>query len=191
MFPSIRRSGVPVGVVPKLLIAAVVAVLVASCSTIPAPESGEDALLVIPVLREGAGGAIPSAGYFEILLAGQGKTLPAQWVRIDGTRPFTVVRGLKPGSYTIRQTRASSSAENVVMEMPRAGKRQETGVTVELQAGAITVAPVTFRLRASQRTPGTFTFRLSAEETPASVRRGVLEELSADPDFAAWDVRPE
>ena len=184
MFSSIRRSAAaPVGII--------FAALVMGCSTVPAPKSGEDALLVIPVIREQAGGAVPSAGYFEILLAGEGKTLPAQWVRIDGTRPFTVVDGLDPGRYTIRQTRAVGTGDNVVMEMPRVGQRQETGATVELEAGKITVSPIAFRLRTAQRTPGTFTFRLSAEETTPSQRRQVLGELSGDPDFAAWDVRGE
>lgn len=191
MFLSMRRSTVPVGIVHKLLIAGVAAVLVVSCSTVPAPQSEEDALLVIPVIREQAGGAIPSSGYFEILLGREGVVTPAKWVRIDGTRAYRVVEDLRPGGYTIRQTRAVGTADNVVMEMPRAGKRPETGAALELDAGAITISPIAFRLRTAQRTPGTFTFRLSAEETTASVRREVLDQLSGDPDFAAWDVRDE
>ncbi|MFW5786519.1 MAG: hypothetical protein ACOCYC_04670 [bacterium] len=189
MFFSVRRNAQPVGIVLKVLIGSVLVALVMGCSTIPAPKSGAETLLVIPVVREDAGGAIPSAGYFEILLGGEGRTLPARWVRIDGTRPFTVVDGLEPGRYTIRQTRAVGTGDNVVMEMPRVGQRRETGVAVEVEAGAITISPIAFRLRTAQRTPGTFTFRLSTEETTPSLRRTVLDELSEDPDFAAWDVR--
>ncbi len=113
---------------------AVMVMLTAGCAGLPAPETAEDTMLVIPVFLDKSTGG-QTYGKYRIDIELLGVYGVVERVLLAPTTSWEIVTGLPPGEYVI------TSRTFIYDDTRKEGSTAKVGRVFDLEPGAVTVLP--------------------------------------------------